>query len=311
MKTPNAFKCVGNAGGLSPLGSAASAAFATLMIVPQLVHGQAAEQAPQANRPQVTSQSPVAGSDRSGAATATAAGDYERMIGTALEEYNLGNFAEAYAMFEQAHLLRPSARTYRGLGLTSFELHQYVRARGQLEAALDSTQQQLTAAQRAQVQGLLPRIDRYVGRLQIDVRPVQAHVELDGHPVARSISADLGRHELNANADGYQPLLRVIEVAGGTTTRVQLELTPIESSSPALRGPGASLFAPRAPTTNARKDIDHGADGAIFDRWWFWPGVATVAVAGVIVAAVVVSSKPATKPLEIGDVGPLIVGLHL
>jgi hypothetical protein len=50
---------------------------------------------------------------------------YRETIAEALEEYQAQNYLEAYALFARAHALWPSARTFRGLGVVSFELHRY------------------------------------------------------------------------------------------------------------------------------------------------------------------------------------------
>src|SRR5262245_12806154 len=51
---------------------------------------------------------------------------YEQLITRALTEFDARNFAEARALFLQAHALRPTARTLRGIGVTEFELRNYV-----------------------------------------------------------------------------------------------------------------------------------------------------------------------------------------
>ena len=51
----------------------------------------------------------------------------------AIVEFEAGRFAEARALFMRAHEIWPSARTFRVLGMTSFELRSYVRALQELK----------------------------------------------------------------------------------------------------------------------------------------------------------------------------------
>src|SRR6185312_15422136 len=70
------------------------------------------------------------------AAQAHAANDeYAKTIENAVLEFDSGNWPEARVLFEQAHALRPSARTLRGMGKVSFELKEYVRAQKELNAS--------------------------------------------------------------------------------------------------------------------------------------------------------------------------------
>ena len=46
---------------------------------------------------------------------------YSKALASAMAEYELGNWTEARALFEQAHELNPNARTLRAIGLCAFE----------------------------------------------------------------------------------------------------------------------------------------------------------------------------------------------
>src|SRR5688572_33225726 len=83
-----------------------------------------------------------------------ASGDaaYDNLIKKALIEFNLSHWGEAKAYFQRAHQLRPSARTLRSLGLTSYEQRLYVSALGYLRQALVSQERPLTPEMRVQVQ---------------------------------------------------------------------------------------------------------------------------------------------------------------
>src|SRR5262245_59777470 len=94
------------------------------------------------------------GAATSGGAAATAPGgrSYDQTIESALNEYRLGNWEEATALFTQAHALRPSARTLRGMGLSEFENRKYVSALVHCTAALADPRNPLNDEQRAELE---------------------------------------------------------------------------------------------------------------------------------------------------------------
>jgi len=250
-----------------------------------------------------------------------AVGTYQHVIRDALSEFDAGNWAEARALFEQAHALRPSARTLRGLGMASFELKNYVRAEQELRSALDETRQPLTAAQRAELTALLQRIERYVGKLVVKVQPETATVLLDGAAIPHEIELELGQHELSVQADGYHTLTRNIAIEGGKQQTLELSLTPVEKKAEEtaqVPAPAETAAAAQAPSSElgtfesdyALTDTEPSSSGSVFSKWWFWTAVGVV-VAGGVVTAVVLTSKSEREPLIAGDNGKVIEALHV
>src|SRR5690349_17885891 len=78
--------------------------------------------------------------------------DYDATIESALNEYRLGNWDEATALFVRAHALRPSARTLRGMGLSEFENRKYVLALVHCSAALSDARNPLNTEQRGELE---------------------------------------------------------------------------------------------------------------------------------------------------------------
>ena len=223
------------------------------------------------------------------------------MISDALEEYNTGHFPEARALFGQAHHMRPSARTLRGLGLTAFELKDYVLAKGELSEALVAQQTPLTTEQRTEVERLLARLRRYTGHLTVEVLTASADVTtaLDGRPFTRELDVNLGEHELVVEAPGHATLRRKLSIEGGQTQTLRLHLSPLAI------GPRAAAATSQQPT--AAETVDAGS-AALVERWWFWTALGVV-VAGGVVAAVALTAAPNKRPLESGDNGVVINAL--
>src|SRR3954462_10962838 len=92
--------------------------------------------------------------------------EYKELIRKALQEYQLGNWAEAKVFFSDAHVLFPNARTLRGLGLTTYALRDYVQAIGYFEASLRNPVQPLSPQLQAGVRELLDQALRFVARVK-------------------------------------------------------------------------------------------------------------------------------------------------
>ncbi|HKU40715.1 MAG TPA: PEGA domain-containing protein [Polyangiales bacterium] len=225
--------------------------------------------------------------------------EYQRAVRDALQEYQSTNFAEAYALFGHAHQLRPGARTWRCLGMTSFELRQYVRARDELREALNDSRQPLTSEQRVEVSGLLERIAHYVATVEVHATPKSAVVTLDGEPLQGQRAVNLGEHELAVRAEGYEPAQRKLVLEGGKAQTLAIELTPLPAPAPReVAVPAQAL----QPTAAARET-------PLVERWWFWTALGVV-VAGSAAAIVAVSIQPEEKKPEPGTVGDVIEALR-
>jgi hypothetical protein len=212
--------------------------------------------------------------DETGAAllTSQSDGDYQRKVADAVAEYDRGNWAEARALFLQAHALQPSARTLRTLGMTAFELRDYASAARELHASLESLQRPLDARLRAEVETLLERTLGFVGRFRVTLDPENAALSVDDQPVQLaadgSLVLGLGKHTLRATARGYAPTQRTMQVEGHEEGIVELNLV---SEAPA---PAAAM-----PVHLARDVRASSADRASV-RTWTWVAAAGAAAFG-------------------------------
>ena len=231
------------------------------------------------------------------------ADEYKRAIAGALQEYNVGNFAEAHALFERAHAVRPSARTWRGIGMTCFELRKYLRAREALQAALRDSRQPLTPAQRREAEQLLERTGAYIGTLHIQTTPASATVMLDGEPISGEQSVELGDHELTLRAPGYLDLTRRISVEGGKLRALSFSLVPSQiSPARAARSNVQASDADARPSPVAQSDHE---SRSVLERWWFWTAAGAI-IAGGVITAVALSPGGKAQALLPGDTGDVI-----
>ena len=155
----------------------------------------------------------------------------------AVAEFNAGHWAEAHALFARAYGQQPNARAARGLGLAAYELRHYVEAVRVLQAALEDSRNALTPEQRSEVSTALERARRYVGRVQVELVPRDALLLIDGRVVAdRELTLDVGDYELTARSAGYEDARLTLNVEGGQSRSVTLELRQV-GTAPAQAAP--------------------------------------------------------------------------
>jgi tetratricopeptide (TPR) repeat protein len=208
--------------------------------------------------------------------------DYDQLVADAVREYDAGNYLEARALFARAHKRIPNARTSRALGFCSFELHQYVQAMEELDAALADTQSALTEEQRVQALAMLEKARAFTGKITLETTPVDIDVVIDGRRVqARTLRLDAGRHVITASASGYQSRDLTLTISGDSQQTVHILLVPFElSPSRAAQTQAVSSPSPQpSPMAPAQ-------DRPVTQRWWFWTAIGVVAV-GAAVATIV------------------------
>jgi tetratricopeptide (TPR) repeat protein len=207
---------------------------------------------------------------------------YRDVVARAVTEFDAGRWAEARALFQRAHELWPSARTFRTLGMTSFELRNYAQALRELQASLDDARRTLPEDQRAQVAALIEQTRAFVGRYHVQISPAGAELRVDGVPGALdkdgTLVLEVGRHELRARASGYAESMQRLDVQGREDEALALTLQP-EPNVPAPVAASQPL-----PTTSM---TDHGGR-----RLWTWiAGGTAVALAGTSTALWLISDS--------------------
>jgi hypothetical protein len=229
--------------------------------------------------------------------------EYKRNIESAVLEFDAGNWAEARVLFQHAHKLRPSARTLRGMGKASFELKEYVRAQRELSSSLSEQRAPLSEPQRQEIQALLTRIERFVGALKMRVKPEDAHptIMVDGVRTDGELKLDLGAHEVNVRADGYQTLNHKISIEGGKTQHLQLTLNPVRQEVSTSLQPRAADVVSSQRQNEPRHPRDQPS-GGVLSQWWFWAIVGAVVVGGAA-TAVALTAEFVPEPPVPGNTG--------
>lgn len=234
-----------------------------------------------------------------GAAGASAqASSYEDLVREAVSEFERGNFIEARTLFEQAHAQKPSARTLRGLGLTSYELKHYVQAINELQAATTDTRNPLDAKKLAEANEVIVKAKRYVATLVLEVTPSEAAVTIDGRAVeVRQIALDAGEHAIAARAQGYRENEQHVTLTGGQTVTLHLDLAPLELS-PTQVAAASPAAAPAQPVTSDRAADDGG--GSVLEKWWFWTAAGVIVAGAAVGTAIALSGGTETAAPNTG-----------
>lgn len=183
---------------------------------------------------------------------------YRALVDAAIEESGEGRWAEARALFRQAHAMHPNARTLRGIGMASYELRDYTEAVRSLSAALDDTRTPLTADQRTQVGDLLARARAFVAHYEVEL-PEGATLSVDGHPASYetdgTLMLALGSHALAARGAAGASVEASVEVRGGETGPLPLDLTRIAVADRAADDDARDLEPP--DTTPRTTRVEH------------------------------------------------------
>ncbi|MDB4975212.1 MAG: hypothetical protein JWN48_3553 [Myxococcaceae bacterium] len=221
-----------------------------------------------------------------------ASSDYSAVIREALQEFEDNHFAEARALFARAHELQPSARTWRGLGLSAFELRDYEDAVISLEQALVSSERPLDGELRTEASTLLERAYGFVGRFVIGMAPPTAQLVVDdvetGLRPADRLLLSIGRHRLEARAPAYEPDRRSVDVTGGENTGLSFTLVPLPApvlvATPSEAA--AAVAMPPLDTRGGQPAREQGPERPLYRNPWLWAGVSAAAVAIAVVIGV-------------------------
>jgi hypothetical protein len=181
------------------------------------------------------------------------AGDARAHFDRALAASKEQRFTDALDEFEAAYAAAPDYRVLYNIGRVSIVLGKHVRALEALEQYLREGAETLPEDRRAEVSRLVADERLKVATLVVETA-AGADVRVDGRlagaaPLPGPLRLVAGSHTLEALIAGRPPLLRELELTGGTTTTVALTFPP---------SPPAAVPSPAAPThgLEARREDD-------------------------------------------------------
>lgn len=190
---------------------------------------------------------------------------YDDLIHQAIVEFDNSHWVEARALFKRAHELNKSARTWRGLGVTAFELRRYVDALHELESSLSEPNKPLTPKQRQEVEGLIVRARGFVALLTVRRKPANLTFTLDSQPAQLSgnqLSVDPGDHKIVARAAGYEERTMEMRVEPGQRSELVIELTRPVVATTVVPAERELVDTPAAPPPKRKRPLTWTFAGA-------------------------------------------------
>jgi tetratricopeptide (TPR) repeat protein len=219
------------------------------------------------------------------AAHADASGrDAGRHFQRGVELYNDGDFRGALVEFKRAYVLLPRATVLYDIGETEYQLQDYAKALSTLRRFLQETGP--NALHRAEVEVTVETLRGRVGKVALNTDAAGCEVSIEDQPVGLTplpapLAVSVGPRKLAVACAGRPVVVRMLEIAGGETTRVDLNLVP-----PAT--PGAELKTASAPVT--RENVARSRRQHLTLAWTFTAVLAAGAV-GLGAAALIESSR--------------------
>jgi hypothetical protein len=180
---------------------------------------------------------------------------YEQLVRDALSEFRAGRYLESHALFQQAHELKPSARTLRGMGQAAFGAKSYAQAIVDLTAALASDTNPLTPKMQREAEATIARARNYTGRFRVTLDPPDAELTVDGgRPVYDADGAlllDVGLRQVAVRAPGRADRESTLQVAGGEERPLSLSVSL--AATPTDRDPLAGVDTSTPPDLRERQ----------------------------------------------------------
>jgi hypothetical protein len=183
--------------------------------------------------------------------------EYERELAEAMAAHQAQRWLDALSHFAQAHALKPSARTLRGMGASAFEAGLFAQAVRDLEASLVHPERPLTPELAQAVEALLLEARPQVGIYVLRVQPEQAQLTVDDRAPLTGprgeVLLDRGKHRVDVSHEGHVPQTLELDVHGGEREEVRLVLASIPTAqSPE---PVVATLAPPVPAVRTTKPV--------------------------------------------------------
>ena len=202
----------------------------------------------------------------------------DAMIAKGLELRREGRGLDALEMFQKAHTIAPSSRTFGQLGLAESAVEHWADAEEHLIASLGSAQDPWVHKNHAALLQALTLVGEHIGQIAL-TGPPGAAVIISGKstgplPLAKAIRVNAGSALVTATAPGFKQFEMSVPVEAGKETQLKIVLEPIQLSPPpvpsvaATPSPAAPAAGPEQPSLS----------------WRSWTGGTLLGVGGAITA---------------------------
>lgn len=142
------------------------------------------------------------------------------------------DYVAAMVEFKKAYALDPRYPVLFNIGQTANELKDYASALDSYELYLSKGGSDLDAERRTKVEGLITVLKQKVATITLTVDIVGAAVAVDDvevgvTPLQKPVRMNAGRRRISVTRSGYEPLNRVVEIAGTEEKTLSFELVSL------------------------------------------------------------------------------------
>ncbi|MFT3771378.1 MAG: tetratricopeptide repeat protein [Minicystis sp.] len=153
----------------------------------------------------------------------------DRHFKRGVELYNEGDFNAALIEFRRAYELDPRYQALYNIGETYYQLQDYANALRTLDKYLKEGGAQISEARREEVQKEIDKLRTRVATVEVATRAPGVDIAVDDvvvgrTPLAGPLTVSAGRRKITATRPGKPPVSQVIEVAGGDTKKIAIEV---------------------------------------------------------------------------------------
>jgi hypothetical protein len=191
-----------------------------------------------AAQPAAPPSTPAASGADTGAASAPAAPLAESLRGSARADYAAarilyedGDYAGALTKLESAYAASKDPRLLWNMAACEKALRHYASVIERLEHYLKEGGALIGEEERKATHELVATVREFVNELRLEVQPAGVDVLVDGSklattPLDRPLWVDMGKRRLRLEKPGYVPYEKEVELTGGTSVDLKVELEP-------------------------------------------------------------------------------------
>ncbi|HEY1817427.1 MAG TPA: PEGA domain-containing protein [Kofleriaceae bacterium] len=156
--------------------------------------------------------------------------DAQALMQSGVKLLEAKDYLGALAIFKNAYERFPSAKILLNIGTTLKLLDRDADAANVYQRYLDASD--TDPKRRAEVDKLLDKIDKNVGKVTLTATPSDAQIEIDDDNWLHVVHGTIwrlapGRHSINVHRDGFEPATKPIDLAAGESAELAITLVAI------------------------------------------------------------------------------------
>jgi len=139
------------------------------------------------------------------------------------------NYKSALGEFLKSFELKPNWKLRITIGICYFNLGRFIEAHDQLLAYLEEGGQEVLPEKKTQAEDLLAQVAKLMATVKFSTNVEGASITIDGKeigktPMKKSYGLEAGLYKVKIEAGGYEPFIKDINVAGGDSKEIEVNL---------------------------------------------------------------------------------------